>query len=479
MSTKAKHNGQRAHDKMSSSAAPPAPQPPPPPKCRQVQLRIIFLRVGDIDTVNEKFFAEILVESKWEEPLLKLEFDKNQQQSASNTYAGVTGSALNSGSLKEERELKHANKYWNPQIYIENALNDPKQTVHHKIKKEPAREECNCRSTGNNHNNNNNNLSSLVTTTNECMDAAAGMDLNPATVSIGAGDDEIGSGSDLLLQPQQQQQQQQQLYTHHQQLLQKPLPQQQQQSVAPATPKFTYWIYEYRKIKGHFFEKLELNYFPLDTQDLSIIISTFRSCKEVKLVQNYEKMSMVNSKITLDQHIWHLYRHVEVKHDYDYDYEDETLETSVRSKSTSSDNMMMMNADDMEQYEAFKSKHEHAMLHTTDTSQQQHHHHHHHHHHSHSHSVLNKHVESTLKSNKLGAPHESDTNTEVIKYSMIMFQIRAARRSGYFFWNAFFLIFLITSSVFGTFSIEGKYTLENNTISCALWIVNLLLFCCC
>lgn len=35
-----------------------------------------------------------------------------------------------------------------------------------------------------------------------------------------------------------------------------------------------------------------------------------------------------------------------------------------------------------------------------------------------------------------------------------MFQCQAARRSGYFFWNAYFLIFLITSAVFSTFSIR-------------------------
>lgn len=53
-----------------------------------------------------------------------------------------------------------------------------------------------------------------------------------------------------------------------------------------------------------------------------------------------------------------------------------------------------------------------------------------------------------------------DTNSDKtmmsqpIKFPMIMFQCQAARRSGYFFWNAYFLIFLITSAVFSTFSIR-------------------------
>lgn len=43
-------------------------------KPREVEIRVIFLRIGDIDTLNEKFFAEILIESKWEEPKLVEEF---------------------------------------------------------------------------------------------------------------------------------------------------------------------------------------------------------------------------------------------------------------------------------------------------------------------------------------------------------------------------------------------------------------------
>ena len=170
---------------------------------RQVQIRVIFLRVGEIDTLNEKFFAEILVESKWEEPNLSHEFD------------------LSSDSLQlynEEKELSNTSKYWNPKIYIENALNDPKQTVHHKIKKE------------------------VIKPSNDHAEENK--------------------------------------------------------------PQFKFWLYEYRKIKGHFFEKLELNYFPLDVQDLGIIVTTFRSNKEVFLVHNKKKPSIVNSNLTIDQNIW-------------------------------------------------------------------------------------------------------------------------------------------------------------------------------
>ena len=33
----------------------------------------MFVKIGDIDTLNEKFQAEALIEAHWEEPLLKIE----------------------------------------------------------------------------------------------------------------------------------------------------------------------------------------------------------------------------------------------------------------------------------------------------------------------------------------------------------------------------------------------------------------------
>ena len=163
---------------------------------REVELRVIFIGIGEIDTVNQKFFAEILVEAKWEDPNLCSEFINTAENS--NT---------------EEKELTSSQKYWNPKIYIENIINDPKQTVHHRIKK--------------------------VETVKETEQS-----------------------------------------------------------------QFRYWIYEYRKTKGFFFEKLELEYFPVDIQDLSVIISSYRSNKEVRLLQNKTRQSIVNYNVNIDNNIW-------------------------------------------------------------------------------------------------------------------------------------------------------------------------------
>jgi len=42
-------------------------------KRMSVYLRVVFLRIGEIDTVKEQFQAEILIEASWIEPSLKIE----------------------------------------------------------------------------------------------------------------------------------------------------------------------------------------------------------------------------------------------------------------------------------------------------------------------------------------------------------------------------------------------------------------------
>jgi hypothetical protein len=194
------------------------------PNQREVELRIIFLRIGEIDTLNEKFFAEILVECKWQDEKLCAEFDQRL--------------------VREEKELSMSAsaKYWNPKIYIENGLNDPIQTIHYKIKKEVVSE------------------STRKRTTSECE-------------------------SRSIISNDQTQPQQFNDFNNVQ---------------------FKYWNYEYRKLKGFFFEKLELEYFPVDIQSMSIVVTSYRSNREVRLVPNKRRKSIVNSKVNIDNNIWYL-----------------------------------------------------------------------------------------------------------------------------------------------------------------------------
>jgi hypothetical protein len=178
-------------------------------KPKEVQIRVVFLRIGEIDTLNEKFYAEILVEAKWEEKRLQSEFS-----GLSNT---------------NEKDLIDFAKYWNPGIYVENSLKLDKM-INYKIRKEYAH-------------------TSTITT-------------NPL--------------------------------------------------------RYTYWMYEYQTIKGYFFEKLELTYFPVDVQCLSIHLTTYKTLREVKFIEMLSKLSLVKH-CTLDKHIWHLYEHVDIHVDVEDD----------------------------------------------------------------------------------------------------------------------------------------------------------------
>ena len=73
---------------------------------RYVQVLIQFLRIGEIDTMNEKYHAEIKIESKWVENEDIVEYDPKNY------------------------------KYWNPKLYIENALEDTKQQITYDVQLE-------------------------------------------------------------------------------------------------------------------------------------------------------------------------------------------------------------------------------------------------------------------------------------------------------------------------------------------------------
>jgi hypothetical protein len=198
-------------------------------KPKEVQIRVVFLRIGEIDTLNEKFYAEILIESKWEEKRLK------------NEFSDLT-------SHIDEKDLIDFSKYWNPGIYVENSLKLDK-TINYKIRKD---------------------------------------------------------------------------YVHTSTMITNPL-------------RFTYWMHEYQTIKGYFFEKLELTYFPVDVQCLSIHLTTYKTLKEVKFIEMLNKLSLVKH-CTLDKHIWHLYEHVDINVEIEDDSSSEQTDQIIKDEGNSDKN---------------------------------------------------------------------------------------------------------------------------------------------
>ncbi|CAF0888771.1 unnamed protein product [Rotaria sordida] len=70
-----------------------------------VELRLVFLKIGEIDTLKEQFQAEAFIQARWSEPTLK----------------GM------------DIDCFDANKFWNPLLYIDNSVGDLKNDVWHKV----------------------------------------------------------------------------------------------------------------------------------------------------------------------------------------------------------------------------------------------------------------------------------------------------------------------------------------------------------
>jgi hypothetical protein len=64
---------------------------------RIVNIGVQFDRIGEIDTMNEKFYAELTIEAQWKE--------------------------------NKKIERFNAENEWNPRLYVENIINEPKVVI--------------------------------------------------------------------------------------------------------------------------------------------------------------------------------------------------------------------------------------------------------------------------------------------------------------------------------------------------------------
>ncbi|CAF3971476.1 unnamed protein product [Rotaria sp. Silwood2] len=152
----------------------------------KVQVRCVFMRVGDIDTLNERYYAEILFEASWEEPKLK-------------------------GLHKKSFDPM---VYWTPQLELVNGIGELHDTITYSVRHD-------------------------------------------------------------------------------------------RQGIATVT--------EHHKLKGTWWERMELQYFPLDVQELSLSITTSHSSKEMIFVKNLHKPSGTNRHVFTDQQEWYLFEHVDIE----------------------------------------------------------------------------------------------------------------------------------------------------------------------
>ncbi|CAF0809229.1 unnamed protein product [Adineta steineri] len=268
---------------------------------RIVRIRLVFIHIGEIDTLNEKYQADIYYEARWMENNMNistLNLTAQQQQTLLSNEKNVTV------KMNEFNSIVH----WSPQLFIENAIGQiGEQEKWFTIKK---------------------------------------MDRLSATHLINAE------------------------------------------------------ICEHRRIKGVFWEKLELNHFPADVQDLTISITSHHHIENCVLKQDKQLRSSINREAFFDQQEWSLYEHVaaeirETKEEYSFDGD---------------------------QNEGLEQK----------------------------------------------------------RHPVLAIACRAARRPGYYYWNAFFLILLITMLAFCIFSISPDLPQNRLQITCTLlltsvtfrWVVN-------
>ncbi|CAF0974856.1 unnamed protein product [Brachionus calyciflorus] len=248
-----------------------------------VQVFVQFCRIGEIDTMNERYQAEVNIEAKW-----------------------ITNEELNG---KYDPNLN-----WNPKLYIENAFQEPKEIVKYEVNQD-------------------------ITNLNN------------------------------------------------------------------------YIVVEKRNIKGVFWERLELQNFPVDVQELSITCISKLNPNEIKLISDPCKISHIDFKASntfIDQQKWKLFKHVEMSETASYD-----------SGST---------------------------LSLTETP-------------------------SEMTDIKLSQP---------LKPSKIVATCFCARKAGYYYFNAYFLIFLITASAMTIFSIDPKLPQNRLQTTCTFlltsvsfkWVIN-------
>jgi hypothetical protein len=166
----------------------------------------MFLRIGEIDTLNEKYQAQAAIEARW-----LIDIDKLSSDLSSDDQKRLIGG-------KSISLLNYAASHWHPQLYIENALGDLKEQIRYSAKKSKENNEI--------------------------------------------------------------------------------------------------YVCEHRDIKGQFWEKLELQHFPSDLQDLSISIASMFFNDKVVLIADPHHLSGVNREAFVDQQEWLLYEHVDTQQRY-------------------------------------------------------------------------------------------------------------------------------------------------------------------
>jgi hypothetical protein len=89
----------------------------------KIYVRLMFLRIGEIDTLNEKYQAQASIESRWPIELDKILLDLSPDEQKRLAHG------------KPVSLIKYSELHWHPQLYIENALGDLKEQIRYSARK--------------------------------------------------------------------------------------------------------------------------------------------------------------------------------------------------------------------------------------------------------------------------------------------------------------------------------------------------------
>ncbi|CAH8602058.1 unnamed protein product [Heterobilharzia americana] len=102
----------------------------------RVELVLIFVKVGQVDTVNERYQADIFLQARWREPLLDAIWNKPNQKSKSGWQTNHTIE----NPMTDLTPKRHLNtlklqddEFWNPRLLIDNAQGEPIEIVSHEV----------------------------------------------------------------------------------------------------------------------------------------------------------------------------------------------------------------------------------------------------------------------------------------------------------------------------------------------------------
>ncbi|CAH8583265.1 unnamed protein product [Schistosoma intercalatum] len=102
----------------------------------RVELVLIFVKVGQVDTVNERYQADIFLQARWREPLLDAVWNKSSLKSKSNwqTNPSIENPFTDLTSKRQLNTLKlQDDEFWNPRLLIDNAEGEPIEIVSHEV----------------------------------------------------------------------------------------------------------------------------------------------------------------------------------------------------------------------------------------------------------------------------------------------------------------------------------------------------------